>query len=143
SGLLGLAVRGKFIDRKHPSVVAWLSVRPAPAATDAEIDLRTRKRQAEVELIELPGEREKGEGTRRDFVKHHVIGLLEELSLRFLRAIPQALAVRVASLARTGAPTEEIAKLISDTNSRELDEAKMRIVRNLRGPNDRSKEVRD
>ena len=68
----------------------------------------------------------------RDFVKSHILSLIETVNVRLLHDSPRTIAARVLDAFESGETRENIEKLICDLLSIQLKNVKTRVVRSLR-----------
>ncbi len=68
----------------------------------------------------LDSDRKTGELISREFVKKHILGLVEQIFQRMLAEMPVKLASEVHTMCATGATLEEVQQSIHDAVSREL-----------------------
>ena len=80
----------------------------------------------------LHNQREMRQLISREYVATHVIGLVEEMSLRLLRDSPRSISRRLYALAGSGADIEEAEAVVREQISSQLKNTKARVQANLR-----------
>jgi hypothetical protein len=159
-GPLAGAVVGSKLDLDHESVRQYLAARDVPPpvlrADDSAPDvaelldwtlraivdrfgtldgfkgyLQACKMSEEAQKLRLHNRREMRRLVSREYVATHVIGLVEEMSLRLLRDSPRSISRRLYALAGSGADIEEAEAVVREQISSQLKIAKARVRANL------------
>ncbi len=84
----------------------------------------------------LDSDRKTGELISRDFVKKHILGLVEQVFQRMLADLPVTLASEVHTMCATDATLEEVQQAIHDAVSRELRTIKKDTTKEIRRARD-------
>ena len=150
------ALRGGRVDLEHPATKSWLAVGATPKAVepidlDAVGDLRLReiderygsvtglgdyielrKKTAETQRIELQNAETKGQIVSRDFVRTHVIGLIDATFRRLLTDTVKTFSTRAQAMTQAGASLEEIQHVGADLMSATLASLKGSAARSAR-----------
>jgi hypothetical protein len=95
--------------------------------------LARQKRTEEVAKLALANAKERGQLISRQLVETHILGSLEFLHKRLLGDAAKSIAGRCCSLVRSGAPLEEVQRMVRDEISKQLRSSKDKVVRVLNG----------
>lgn len=134
-GPLRAAVRGQKLDRNDPAFVAWASQAGLASVIDLR-ELTRQKRAAEVEKLEISNAEVRGSLIRRELVRHHVFGAIENANRRLLSDAPRTISSRVYALAKSGASREEAERTVREIINSHLRMVKTTAVRVLRAGTD-------
>lgn len=142
-GPLEGAVHGSRVDAADPAVATWLAepqrgpdstAVAAPSSHQAAMQaLARQKRSEEVAKLSLANAKERGQLISRQLVETHIFGSLEFLHKRLLGDAAKSIAARCCSLVRSGAPLEEVQRMVRDEISKQLRLSKEKVARVLNG----------
>ena len=80
----------------------------------------------------LSADKSTGELIEREYVRKHVLGLIEATNQRMLTEVPQNLGIRIHGLCQTGASPEQCQELLQNGISRELKSIKQDVQRSIK-----------
>jgi hypothetical protein len=94
--------------------------------------LKATKMIEDVKAVQLKTAEAEGELISRDFVKTHMIGVIEETNVRLLNDAPRTIAARVIEAARSGETRESIEETIREIMSTQIRGLKDKITRAIK-----------
>lgn len=94
--------------------------------------LQATKTIEEIQSKRLDSDKKSGELIEREYVRQHVLSLIESLSMRLLSDLPPTLAIRVHASAASGATIEDLQALIRQALEREVKGAKKKTRERIR-----------